>query len=272
MKTYSVVTTFNQKGYDSYANKMIASFDANWPKDIQLHVLCENVKIDQPISERIKEYDLLTLSPELCELKNKWKDLPKANGYKNNIKIGEPNFRYNPLRFSHKLFSVFEANKIVDSDILIWIDADVITFREMPYEFLEEVTPNINQIASYIGREPYFVTECGWVAYNRRHSEIENFFDTLKSFYINESIFNLYDWTDNGVFDKSRQIYEHKGFDFFNISKNVLPKGDHYFINSPLGKYLDHLKGEKRKSKGSSNKKDIHSINVNLEYWKNLLK
>ena len=45
--------------------------------------------------------------------------------------------------------------------------------------------------------------------------------------------------------------------------------GHHVFVNSQLGQYMDHMKGD-RKAKGSSTKKDLKGNITNVDYWKNV--
>ena len=39
---FAVVTTFNQSGYESYGRRMIETFLANWPAEVDLWVYAEN--------------------------------------------------------------------------------------------------------------------------------------------------------------------------------------------------------------------------------------
>jgi hypothetical protein len=52
-----------------------------------------------------------------------------------------------------------------------------------------------------------------------------------------------------------------------DIGKWIGVKGHHVFVNSELGKYIDHMKGD-RKLKGSSSKKDLKTDITNVDYWK----
>ena len=78
-QTITVVTTFNKKGLDTYAQKMLDSFADNWPREIKLYAYAEDCtpKISSP---NIIIKDLHQASPELVAFKNKWRDVPKANG------------------------------------------------------------------------------------------------------------------------------------------------------------------------------------------------
>ena len=45
-------------------------------------------------------------------------------------------------------------------------------------------------------------------------------------------------------------------------------RGHHVFINSELGLYMDHMKGN-RKTRGTSAKNDLRQLH-DVEYWKNI--
>ncbi len=274
--TYSVVTTFNQEIYQTCGKNMLNSFDKNWPLEVNLYVFTENFEVTDKYSDRIHFVDLLNASPDLVNLKERWKNNPMANGFPDEITEGvEPSFRYNAVKFAHKIFAIISADNLVNTDILIWMDADINTFREIPIEFLSNITPvNKNELghdhlASYIGREIY-VTECGYVAYNRNHYFYSEMMNIYRKFYMDDTILNFSDRTDCGAFDIMRMTGETIGVKFHNLGLNVKVNNDHYFINTILGQYMDHLKG-KRKLKGSSHKKEIvNPINAEVEYWKNL--
>jgi len=79
MPKYAVVTTFNAKGYEQYAKKFLNTFIENWPKQVQLFVYTENCSINEN-SDNLIVYDLNQVSEDIVNFKNKWKNVPKANG------------------------------------------------------------------------------------------------------------------------------------------------------------------------------------------------
>ena len=75
----TVITTFPEKAYKVYAQRMIESFIECWPKNIKLHVYYEGQC--PPINDsQVKYIDLHKVSPELVAFKNKHKNDPVANG------------------------------------------------------------------------------------------------------------------------------------------------------------------------------------------------
>jgi hypothetical protein len=76
------------------------------------------------------------------------------------------------------------------------------------------------------------------------------------------------EWHDSFVFEEVRKKVQAKfdGFPYYNISGNLINGEGHPFINSDLGKYFDHLKGD-RKDIGKSNKPKDLIVKRNENYW-----
>ena len=63
---YTVITTFNQAGLDTYGQRMIDSFEQFWPHDIDLIVCTENCQ-PRISGSNVRAIDLLANSPSLRE-------------------------------------------------------------------------------------------------------------------------------------------------------------------------------------------------------------
>ena len=86
--------------------------------------------------------------------------------------------------------------------------------------------------------------------------------------YSTDKIFDLVEYHDCIAFETIKNKYEQQGLLSHNISEGHPHKpGVHVFINSPLGHYMDHLKG-KRKKTGRSKASDIY-YKQTAEYWNN---
>lgn len=279
MRNIIVVTTFNENGFNTYGKKMVKSFDTFWPDNIHLYVYYEGNIPSMDTSNRIHWKNLHDESKDLVNFKERHKNDPVAHGKaskspkgltripSSNLKHkakheGIDSFLYDAVRFSHKVFTVISASENIKSDILIWLDGDVKTFRKIPENFFENLIPNDTHL-TYLGREEKY-SECGFVAYNKNHKVHDIFIKIWKELYENDTVFNLEEWHDSYVFDYVRNLFDVKNN---NLNYYVKDNG-HPFINSELGNYLDHLKG-KRKEIGHSSKKDIKT-NKEIDYWKNI--
>lgn len=261
----SLLTTFHKEGYDNYGKNMLSSFDKFLPNDVDIIVFYED-KDGQPdySSNRVKYYKLYKNCPDLVNFKLKYKNNNNANG----LKTGKYNYSYDAIRFSHKSFTITTACKkfINEYDYLYWMDADSLAFDNISKDFLLSLLPN-NYYSSYLGRKTKY-TETGFIGFNLNHKCNIDFMNRWEYLYNNDIIFTLSEYHDCMAYDFCREEFS-KEHNFFNISKedNVdhLP---HPFINSRIGKKIDHMKGP-RKEKGSSHKTDIKS-NLDIDYWKNV--
>ena len=273
--TIAVITTFPEKSYKVYGERMIDSFVAHWPRNIILHVYYEG-SCPPDKGDRVKYVDLHQASPDLVAFKNKYKNDPVANGETKEVPGGvrrmpsagdkdrnKGSFLWDAVRFSHKTFAVDHAIKSIDADYILWLDADTYTFRNITKEFVINLLPS-NKLVNYLGRVTY--PECGWVCYNRRHPKIKEFMKYWTDLYINDTIFKELEWHDSYLFWQClKRIAPEDGVD---IGKGAGVEGLHVFINSVLGDYIDHMKG-KRKIKGKSSQSDLR-VKKNQEYWKNV--
>lgn len=270
---YMFVTTFNELGYEQYGKKMLESFVEYWPGDQQIMVYVENFELDLKLAKNSKIIikDINSVKP-LTDFKIKHKDNPKANGYWAKHEV-IPSFKYDAVRFSHKVFALADAFDTVvkESKGMIWIDGDTITHRAVPSNFLNNIAP-LNYFTNnerkpyglaYLGRVKQY-SECGFVMYNTKHPLMASLIRDFANMYTNDSIFELQEWHDSYVFDHIRKIYEAKGM----VNNNLTPTiaSGHPFINCQLGEYMDHMKGA-RKAQGRSRKSERFAKTVNEPNW-----
>ena len=130
MTKYSVVTTFNQNGYNVYANKFIKSFNDKVDKRIPLVVYAEDC---QPVGDdRTLIFDAKQTLVKLNNFKSKWANVPKANGKcPPEIKARRPRdwhkeFKWDAVRFANKVYAVFDAYYQNKEDLIVWMDADTV--------------------------------------------------------------------------------------------------------------------------------------------------
>lgn len=259
MSNYLIVTTFNKKGYELYGRRMLESFLAHWPMDQTILVYVEDVALDTNITAdpRVIVRDLNTVR-DLTTFKIRHDKDIKAHGGL------AKDFKFDAVRFSHKVFALYDAvkNPLAEIKTIVWLDADTITHRKIPDDLLEQAAPRSfwkNGITekygiSYLGRTKQY-TECGFVSYNLMHPKMMAFWETFADMYRSDALFRLPEWHDSYIFDYVRQKYETSGM----INHNITPGfySGHPFINCILGDYMDHMKGARKKS-GRSRKNERH--------------
>jgi len=285
------ITSYKPGCWEQYAKKGIEAMAKNLPDEIDLVVYAEE-KIPACDYERIKWVDLNNAEPELFKFKTRHKNDPVANGKLGNVEGGvrrlpelqklggldknKESFLWDAVRFANKVFCVINAvRNSLDYNYVVWLDADTNIFRPMPFEFITKLLPQ-NTMVTYLGRENPTLNdggkypECGFVGYNLQHPETQNFINEWERLYKEDSVFKILEWHDSYVFwHLTKKFKQEKQIEVNDIGKWVGVKGHHVFVNSVLGQYIDHMKGD-RKIKGSSSKKDLKTTINDVEYWKNV--
>lgn len=271
-RTFSVVTTFNQSGYDHYASRMIDTFLTNWPETIDLYVYAEDTKVTQK-HKRLHVIDFHANVPEIVAFKKRWGDDPKARGQvaqgPKNHKGKAPGigFRWDAIRFCHKIYAVCHHAKLKQSNTMFWMDADMVCHSPVTEDFIAQQIPHKTGIA-FLGRRHKF-TECGLYALNLDDPATQSFVEQFQGAYDNGSIFQMKEWNDCWVFDRIRERVQQQvpKWRQLNWTENFIRQGEgHPLINSQWGAYLDHLKG-RRKDTGRSNAKDLVTQRQE-SYWR----
>lgn len=262
---YTVVTTFNADGYKRYGRRMIETFLSNWPNNVILIVYAEDCKVTETATNLIVRD--LNQVPELVTFKNKWRSVPKANGdvtqdpVRSQRKDAGKGFKWDAVRFAHKVYSIFDCARTSNSDWLLWMDADMVCHSPIAKERLDQLC---QQELCFLGRKGKY-TECGLYAMNLRSQNCQDFLKEFQRFYdhAEEGIFTLAEWHDSYVFDAVRKKVTCNELDW---SGHLITGEGHPLINSEWGAYLDHLKGS-RKAIGKSKPKDL-TLQRTEAYWK----
>jgi hypothetical protein len=268
-RKFAVVTTFHDAGLHLYGQRMIDTFCQNWPSDVKLYLYPERCNPRVSDHSRIELRDLETSVPDLVTFKNKWKHVSKAIGTEALPPIVSPpkkqrgiGFKWNAVRFSHKVYAICHAALNTDADVLIWMDADTVCHSPIKLETIERLIPTDVDVC-YLGREKKY-SECGLYSLNLRSPRVINFINEFKRFYddAEHGIFTLEEWHDSFVFDHVRRLTNLVGKDW---SKGLIKEEGHPLINCEWGAYLDHLKGGRKKT-GRSHATDL-GVKRTESYW-----
>lgn len=263
---YTIVTTFNAAGYEKYGQRMIQTFLKNWPADVQLVVYAE----DCPVAETADNLVVrdIEIVQALTVFKEAWRGVPKANGdvstdpIRSKRKDAGKGFKWDAVRFAHKVYSIFHCAKNTKTDWLIWMDADTVCHSPITVADLDRLCPAQHDLC-FLGRKGKY-TECGLYAMNMKHPILERFLWDFQRMYDDAEggIFRLAEWHDSFVFDAVRNNHQLNQLDW---SGHIISGEGHPLINSEWGAYLDHLKGD-RKDLGRSKQKDLR-VPRSESYW-----
>ena len=259
-RSIAVITTFSDAGWEQYGKRFVETFVQYWPKNIKLKIYCDTIQPGYPEVEWIK---LNETCPDLVAFKDRHKHNENAHGLRPDGK--KKSYLWDAVKFAHKSYCVSHEALNSTTDLIIWLDADVVTHSTVPFEFIESLLPQ-NHYCAYLGREKIY-PECGFVVYDTRSEYNKIFMQDWQTLYNTDTLFEEIEYHDSYLFWQLVKKHSANGMHTTNLSKGHPHRpGVHVFINSPLGEYMDHLKG-KRKKDGRSKPTDIYNTR-SAEYWK----
>lgn len=265
---YAVVTTFNAQGYETYGRRMIETFLQNWPKEVDLWVYAEGCQV-AITAPNLHILDLAQACPDLVAFKQRWIAVPYATGNVSGIprlasrKDSQKSFKWDAIRFSHKVYSIFHCADHCNAEILLWMDGDMVCHSPITLDDIATMCPADRDLC-FLGRGTKY-TECGLYAMNLNSTLVRTFLAKFKHMYENaeSGIFMLDEWHDSFVFDAARRQFTLRELDW---SGHQFCGEGHPLINSEWGRWLDHLKGD-RKQLGRSKAKDL-KVQRAETYWR----
>lgn len=279
-KMITVITTFHKEGLDLYGQRFLNSFAANVDPNIKLIVYAEDC---EPVNPRPGQITILDARKELMKLnafKKQWKDVPKANGdisgdpIRSRRRDSNKKFKWDAVRFANKVYAVFDAWYKREGTWIVWMDADTYIHSPWSYDEFKELLPD-NKYITYVGRGKGSQTwpECGFYGMNLDHPVCHSFLEEFEWMYddAENGIFTLEEWHDSYVFGVLLDKYKDFKDETLDYSEGIYNKtaktggGGHPLINSVLGKWMDHMKGD-RKTVGKSLAKDLMTQR-NEAYW-----
>ena len=279
MSSITVITTFHPAGLSLYGQKFLDSFAKNVDKRIKLLVYAEDCIPVNPDETRITIFNQKQTLPKLMRFKEIWQNIPKANGKcpwpERRPRDWNKEFKWDAVRFANKVYAVFDACERVGKDWVVWMDADTYFHSHWSYEDFLSCLPPDNWI-TYVGRGKGSQTwpECGFYGLNLNNTTCIEFLKEFERMYedADRGIFTLEEWHDSFVFGHILDRYKKKNHNVLDYTNELMlphPKtvgGGHPLINTRLGKWIDHMKGD-RKNLGKSKSTDI-VVNRTENYWR----
>lgn len=253
----TVITSFTESGYKKYGKDFIESFKQHWPDDVRLVVYYEgdNLRDDWHYIEEVEGLqDWIDAISKFPMMKG---DLGDGT-YEIQLDAG----------MVRKAFMQAHACKVYGGKVF-WIDADTITHIKVPTDFLDSVLPD-DKFNCYLGRDgwnpPIDYTESGFLGFNTAHPLTDRFFGAYLAIFKSGMIFTRPAWHDCVGFDIARFAFHQYADQFVNLAAHLVPNSTiHPFVNSVLGQYMDHRKGNRKTSR--TNPSEL-VVEQNGSYWK----
>ena len=135
---WHVVTTTNAKGWEETGRRMAQSFLARWPNEaLPLTVYAEDFDPD------VDGVEIARLPEWMAEFKRLHCRTPHFNGV---TQVGY-DYRFDAVKFAHKVAAVTEFGLRHDDGVMVWLDADTFTHSDVTVEWLEKLFPPPSYIA-----------------------------------------------------------------------------------------------------------------------------
>lgn len=246
MKKFSVITTFNKKGFDICAREMVTSFDKFWSKDITLNVYYEDMNVPEiKTSNRISFFSFNEEVKKWYKFQSNYffRELNKPDNSVNSF------YKYSAIKFAHKIYAIEKQLEKNISEYLIWLDSDVITFKRVTNSFIETLVDK-DFYLTFLGREHInFHSEAGFLIFNTKNKFHKIFWERMMEMYDQGRLFDQNEWHDSYIFDVVRLELEKDSLKNINISLMGLNKSKdqlNVFDNSVLGEFMNHFKGNRK--------------------------
>lgn len=232
MNRIEIVTTTNAEGWAQTGRRMAESIVERWPTScLPLTVYAEGFWPDMAGTLACR------LPTWLGEFKDRHHKNPTAHG-----RVGNGyDFRWDAVKFAHKVAAVEAAAQSARADFLIWMDADTFTHAPVTEEWLERILPNPIQALAWpwrVGNYP----ECGFLIFNLRQHPARAVIHEWRRLYETDEVFNLPQTHDSFVLQVA---VERIGASWKSLSGDAANKA-HVIALGPLADRIDHRKGARK--------------------------
>ena len=263
MTSFTVTTTWGSKHWDVYGRRCIESIVKHWPQEVKKIFYPDDLvqSIEAPNTEY---YTLKETQPNLQEFIDRNK-----NSQYIKERMDKPlrsAFEYDAVRFSWKVFCMIDAASKCKTDRLIFVDADTVTYKDIPMSWLEHIAPG-NKFSTFLGRPKKGFSETGFITFNLELPHAQKFFHRWQEYYDKDLWMDLKGFTDSFTYDAARVDTTPRYLDNdLNDGRFLGYRGSkHPFVNSELGEYMDHLKGDRKDAKNS---KESLKVKWEHDHWK----
>lgn len=253
--SHAVIMTFPSWKWAEYGFCMKGFVD-NWPSDVQGYALVEkpeDIPIDIPSNLTVIDFDK-EIGPSIKAFEDRNKDKPIFDlGTTGNIGL-------QAAKFARKAYAQLWVLDNVDADVIWYIDADVVTLAPVTVEMLDKLTFG----EAYLGALPRWwkkkntleealtakqlsvgYTETGLMFWKPKHSAHKEWCQLYRDMYDKDEIFQYDAFHDCISFDRATiQLLLEKKIKIVDLGYGV--RSSHPLSQSPLNKWFDHCKGQRK--------------------------
>jgi hypothetical protein len=244
MNTFAI-TTCSPEGWEKYGRRMVETFAKHWPADVRLVVYTEGFKI--PTAPNLIEAHF---PPWFYQWKRWHQNDADPNGrdQARNRRGREYDFRRDCVKFAHKVAAITDAASGSEADLIIWLDADIITHAPVDHAWFESLFPATGGLMAWLDRAHVY-PECGFMMF-RSHPYRDGFMHRLRSIYESDRVLQLPETHDSYVIQQLVRLSVHEGLmqQPYSLSGPKARQSHHPFVISRLGERLDHAKGKRKET------------------------
>jgi hypothetical protein len=227
------VTTCHREGWEQYGQQCLDGLKL-WPKEAEIVWYTEG--FDLPATRYVREV--------------KGEDLAPLQAFKQQYRhYRPPDWRYDVVRFANKAFALYDGLRDYDG-FGVWMDADIVTSKRMPKDYLRSLLPEGCYIALF--QRDGVHSEVGLVLFDCAHPQHKPFMDYYRALYESARFKEAHEWHDAVMMDVTLRAFERNG-----LVKSHNLSGPHSNVSHPMAlhqiaQWCDHRKGPSRKALGYS--------------------
>jgi hypothetical protein len=228
----TVVTSFTPMCYKEYASRFIVTFDRFWAPAIKLVCYTHDQQIgkhqcvDLPSTEPAKSF--LERHRSNLAVRGK-KEVP---GWRTQARKLGYSIRHDAYVFSRKIFALAHASRHVQGK-LFWVDADIITFKDVSEAYLDALLPRNASICHLAKKKK--MTETSFLGFDLDKPESRQFIDAFEYQYASDAFMACKHWDDGSQFDYL--------LNSLTPAASVIPHTYPSFDSSVLAEAMIHLRG-----------------------------
>lgn len=259
MIRYLAITTCNLAQWEQYGRAMANTYARHWPVGVPLIVYAEgfDARYESPVGFIDLDIAAPWLSPWKVERtkQQRGQKPPSRKAY---------DYKWDAVRFSHKIAALGATVDDVDDDIdvVIWMDADIVTHSQVTVDWLDGLFPPEADFAWLDRAKKY--PECGFMMFRRPRGF--HLIDQLVEAYQTGAIFGMLQTHDSFVIQEIVNAEVARGELTVASLSGEARAGGHPFCAGILGSKMDHLKGTHRKVRGKSYQADLQGSRSE-PYW-----
>jgi hypothetical protein len=239
---YACVTSMHEKYYNHIGGIMVRSWEKYWPKESTLTLYNEN--FIPTVSNRVILKD--------------WQTHCGANHAEFCPKCDDKSTQ----KFAKKGFAFLDALKTVDCDYLVWLDADLLFSKDIPYDQLDRILPANKLVALFdcfyqefpqyttdqylnSSARKFMAAESGFVVVNKKHKDFPAYVAEYERLFTAETKDpSLVSWYDGEVALSAARAFLEEVVDLSQLrttNKTQTPLNKTW-----LAEYVTHQKGRSK--------------------------